>query len=225
MWRKDLAGKMARMSTGERPTLDRELLAETALKLIDRDGLAALSMRKLGAELGVEAMSLYHYVKNKDDLLDSVLDRLYTEVDVLPKDSGIEWEAAIRHGLRSLHDVLIRHPASVELFSSRPARSQESIAKLFLSYQNFAAGGLEGLQAFQAFRFAVAYVLGHSATELGVLAQLKVDPSWSSNSMTDPALQQFVDQSGSVPGSEMFENGLDLVIGGLRSVYNLPPGA
>ncbi len=210
------------MSTEERPTLDRDRLAETALKLIDRDGLAALSMRKLGAELGVEAMSLYHYVKNKDDLLDSVLDCLYSEVDVLPQGPGVAWEPAIRHGLRSLHEVLLRHPAAVELFSSRPARSQASIGKLFVSYQSFAAGGLEGLEAFQAFRFAVAYVLGHSATELGVLAQLKVDPSWSSSSMTDPALQQFLEQSAKVPGSEMFENGLDLVMSALRSAYNVP---
>lgn len=209
---------MAQMSTGERPALDRDLLAATALMLIDRDGLAALSMRKLGAELGVEAMSLYHYVKNKDDLLDSVLDRLYDEIEVLPAPSADGWENALRFGVRSMHDVLIRHPAAVELFSSRPARSQASVAKLVSAYEIFTAAGLPDAEAFRAFRFAVAFVLGHSATELGVLAQLKAAAPEASANVTDPGLRQLVEQSAGVPSTQMFENGLDLLIEGLRAL-------
>ena len=57
------------MSVTERPALSREILARRALSMADEGGLSSLSMRKLGAAFGVEAMSLYHYVKNKDDLL------------------------------------------------------------------------------------------------------------------------------------------------------------
>ena len=68
------------MTVTERAPLNRALIAETALSLIDERGLDQLSMRKLGAELGVEAMSLYNHVDNKDDLLDAVADRLYEHI-------------------------------------------------------------------------------------------------------------------------------------------------
>ena len=69
------------MTVTERAPLNRALIAETALSLIDERGLDQLSMRKLGAELGVEAMSLYNHVANKDDLLDAVADRFAIPTD------------------------------------------------------------------------------------------------------------------------------------------------
>ncbi len=72
------------MTVTERAPLNRALIAETALSLIDERGLDQLSMRKLGAELGVEAMSLYNHVDNKDDLLDAVADRLYERILDIP---------------------------------------------------------------------------------------------------------------------------------------------
>ena len=130
------------MTTGDRRTLSRDVVGAAALGLIDREGLEGLSMRKLGAELGVEAMSLYHYVESKDDLLDAVLDRLYAEVD-LPRDlPDEEWEKAVRLGLGAFHRVLIDHPAALVLFASRPALSPASLGVIHWSFRRFEVMGV-----------------------------------------------------------------------------------
>jgi len=200
----------------------RELIAETALRLTDESGLSGLSMRKLGAELGVEAMSLYHYVANKDDLLDAMLDRLYAEIELPVEAPETDWETAVREGFRSFYSVLARHPAAVELFSSRPARSVSSIEVLNWAYKRFLVLGLEPARAFAAFRFGVSFVMGHAASEFGVMNQLQevegVDPA----TLSDPELQEFVRRSADITPEDLFESGLDAVVAGLRSLYELP---
>lgn len=208
------------MSTGERQVLNREVIAETALRLIDEKGLSALSMRKLGGELGVEAMSLYHYVQNKDDLLDSVLDLLYAEVDLpthLPDD---QWEQALRLGLNSFTAVLLRHPSAVELFASRSAPSTESLQILLWAYQRFTLVGLAPAEAVQAFRFAVAFVMGHAASELGLVHRLK-DTESDRPVANEPEIEEFIEASNAVSSRATFDRGLDTVIAGLRSLYGL----
>ena len=77
-----------------RPRLSRDLVLHTALQLADRDGIQALSMRKLAQALGVEAMSLYHHVASKVELLDSLIDLVFAEID-LPAP-GDDWRTALR---------------------------------------------------------------------------------------------------------------------------------
>ena len=125
------------MTSDGRPSLSREYIAETALRLTQDDGLSGLSMRKLGAELGVEAMSLYHYVSNKADLLDAMLELLYDEIELPYHLDDNEWEQAVREGLGSFRKVLLRHPAAVELFTSRPPRSKPALELLHWSYRRF----------------------------------------------------------------------------------------
>lgn len=208
------------MSTTERPTLSRELIAETALRLTDEVGLAGLSMRKLGAELGVEAMSLYHYIDNKDDLLDAVLDRLYTEID-LPIDIPDEqWEPAVRQGLAAFRGVLLRHPAALELFSSRPSISTTSLDVLLWSYQRFEVMGLSAEQSTMAFRFIISFVMGHAADELGLSAFTKTHGEVDLAGVTDPKHQEFLQNHGQLTSDELFESGLDLTVAGLRATFD-----
>src|SRR4051795_2096618 len=116
------------MTTSTRPRLplSRERILHAALELADKGGIESLTMRKLGQVLGFEAMSLYNYVANKDDVLDGMLDLVLAECEP-PSPSG-SWDAAIRSSAISVHHSLRRHPWAAGLLMSpsriRPARLQ-----------------------------------------------------------------------------------------------------
>ena len=98
--------------------LNRERVLEAAVAFADREGIAAVSMRKLGQELGVEAMSLYNHVKNKDDLLDGMVDTILGEIALTPMEG--HWKTAMRTRMLAARDVIIRHPWVPEVLESRP---------------------------------------------------------------------------------------------------------
>ncbi len=209
------------MTTGDRRTLSRDVVGAAALGLIDREGLEGLSMRKLGAELGVEAMSLYHYVDSKDDLLDVVLDLLFAEID-LPRDlPDVEWEKSVRLGLQAFHQVLIDHPAGHVLFASRPVRSPASLEVIQWGCRRFAAMGLSPDDAIDAFRFSVSFVMGHSAQEVGFLAG-DLEEEVDYGHLADADLRDLMERVQAREESELFASGLDLVIAGLKARYHLP---
>ena len=110
------------MATETRTPLSRDRILETALRLADEGGLESLSMRKLGHALGVEAMSLYNHVANKDDVIDGIVDLVMAETDAPPATE--DWEVAIRSSAVSIHDALRRHPwaASLLMLRARPGR-------------------------------------------------------------------------------------------------------
>jgi AcrR family transcriptional regulator len=87
--------------------LSRERVMHAAIALADESGIEALSMRRLGQELGVEAMSLYNHVANKDDLEDGIVEIVLGEIEV-PSD-GADWKAALRQTAISSHEVFVRH--------------------------------------------------------------------------------------------------------------------
>jgi AcrR family transcriptional regulator len=95
-----------------RPGLTRARVLTCAIELADRIGLDALTMRRLGEELGVEAMSIYGHVANKDDLLNRMVDAVFAEID-LPSPSG-PWRPALRQRSVSFREALRRHPWAVE---------------------------------------------------------------------------------------------------------------
>ena len=86
--------------------LGREAVVRAAMRIADEEGLEELSMRRLARELGVEAMSLYHYVKSKDELISEMIDAVHAEVD-LPNE-GEDWKAALRRSAISAHDEIGR---------------------------------------------------------------------------------------------------------------------
>ncbi|MGS2806872.1 TetR/AcrR family transcriptional regulator C-terminal domain-containing protein [Nocardia sp. MW-W600-9] len=100
-----------------RTPLTRERILRAAIDLADTDGLDALSMRKLAKAVGVEAMSLYNHVANKDDLLDGIVDLVVAEIYV-PRADG-DWRAELRHRATSAHEVLLRHRWATGLLGSR----------------------------------------------------------------------------------------------------------
>lgn len=209
------------MSEADRPPLSRQRIAQTALTMISEFGYSKLSMRKLGAELGVEAMSLYHYVANKDDLLDAVLDELYDAIELPEQLADPEWESALRIALRSFNKVLNDHPSSLELFVSRPGRSLAAFRVLRWSLHQFQRAGLDVVQSVEAFHFCVSYIVGHAATEAGSLRQLRVGVSIDTSVVDDEDFAEFVSLNEQLPPDTMLEHGLDTLVAGLRASYGL----
>jgi AcrR family transcriptional regulator len=120
-------------TTERRAPLSRERVLAAAVELADREGIDALSMRRLGTELGVEAMSLYNHVANKEDVLDGMVDVILSEIDPAP-DAG-EWKARLRKRILSARRVMLRHRWASGVIVSR---SQASPA--MMSYMDGVAG-------------------------------------------------------------------------------------
>ena len=117
-----------------RRPLSRERVLQAAIDLADRDGLEALTMRSLATDLGVEAMSLYHHVRNKDALLDGVVDTVVAEINaaVPPLDGVIadDWQAALRTRILVAREVLLRHRWAPGLIETRASISS-SVMRYF----------------------------------------------------------------------------------------------
>ncbi|MFV0522923.1 MAG: TetR/AcrR family transcriptional regulator [Acidimicrobiales bacterium] len=205
-----------------RVALSRRVIAERALALTDEHGLDGLSMRKLGAELGVEAMSLYHYVDSKADLLDAMLDLLYSEISLpgdLPDD---DWEQLLRASLWAYCEVLLNHRAAVDLFANRTGRSATSLAILAWAYDRFLALGLSPADAMAVFHLAVSFVLGHAATFQGALAPGSTDPPAIDPAELTPEIEVFVAERPHLTADIAFEESVATLIAGLRARFDLP---
>lgn len=97
--------------------LSKQRVVAEAVRLADREGVEGLSMRRLADALGAGAMSLYHYVANKDELLDAMVDVVFSEIE--PPPEGSDWQSAMRRESESARQVLARHPWAISLMESR----------------------------------------------------------------------------------------------------------
>ncbi len=97
--------------------LSKQRLAVEAVLLADRDGVDGVSMRRLAGVLGAGAMSLYHYVASKDELLDAMIDVVFEEIELPPEET--DWQSAMRRKAVSARQVLARHPWAIGLMESR----------------------------------------------------------------------------------------------------------
>jgi AcrR family transcriptional regulator len=104
-------------ATEPRPRLNKERVLDAAVELAGRDGLEALTMRKLADELGAGAMSLYHYVPNKEQLLDGMVDIVFGEIELPSTD--VDWKTAMRKRALSTREALRRHPWAIGLMEGR----------------------------------------------------------------------------------------------------------
>lgn len=148
-----------------RTRLSRESVLRAAIGLVDEHGIGALSMRRLGQLLGVEAMSLYNHVANKDDLLDGMVDLVWGQI-ALPSAAG-DWRAAVRESALSGYQVLLRHPWVCSLVTSRatplPARLRYIEALLArLREAGFSAG-----LAYHGYHALDSHLIGFTLWEVG----------------------------------------------------------
>jgi len=211
------------MSNDGRGQLSREIIARTAIKMTDDIGLEGLSMRKLGSLLGVEAMSLYHYIENKADLLDAMLDSLFEEIN-LPQDvPDDDWETAIRLAMQSFLDVLLKHTAALELVTTRPVKTRSSLDLLVWAAGRFQSVGLTLEQASHALHFTVSIAAGHAAIQEAFKAILTEINEPRFDRLDEPTAA-FVrhNRNAAEVEPDMFSAVVDTAIAGLRANYNLP---
>jgi AcrR family transcriptional regulator len=100
-----------------KPRISREQIAELAMRIADREGFEAVSMRRIAEELGAGTMTLYHYVRTKEDLIDLMDDTLMAEVIVPPETIGRDWMASLAAVARSSHRAFMRHPWAMSALS------------------------------------------------------------------------------------------------------------
>ncbi|HKO33084.1 MAG TPA: TetR/AcrR family transcriptional regulator, partial [Candidatus Limnocylindria bacterium] len=112
---------------GRPRVLSRERIRDAALMIIDRGGLGELSMRRLAAELGVQAASLYKHYPTKDDVLDDVASQIITAVDISAFDTDVDWPDALTAWARSYRAALASHPNLVPFLASGPGQRDESL--------------------------------------------------------------------------------------------------
>lgn len=124
-------------STERRTPLSRERVLQAAVELADRGGIEALSMRKLGQELDVEAMALYRHVRNKDDILDGIVDVIVGEIDA--PEPGDDWQSALRQKIVAARQVMLRHP-----WAPRVIEERTSLGPAVLGYVDTVLGIMRG---------------------------------------------------------------------------------
>jgi AcrR family transcriptional regulator len=146
-----------------RTRLNRERVIAAAVSLADAGGLQGLSMRRLGEELGVEAMSIYNHVANKDDLVNGMADAVFAEIE-LPSHID-DWKTAIRKRSISFRDALARHPWATTVRDSGTNPGPATLRHHDRVIGTFRNGGFSVAQAAHAFSAVDSYIYGFAMQE------------------------------------------------------------
>jgi TetR/AcrR family transcriptional regulator, tetracycline repressor protein len=152
--------------------LSRESIVEAAIALIDAEGIDALSMRALGRACGVEAMSLYRYVANKDELLDAVQEGIVAQMK-LPRRRR-SWVDLVEAAARELRRVLAKHPNAIPLFV-RPAATAGTFAALEQVWRVLIEAGFDEADALRAVQSMLAFVVGQALWQFSPEGERSVD--------------------------------------------------
>jgi AcrR family transcriptional regulator len=200
----------------KREALSRERILRTALSIVDREGVDAISMRRLGEELGVEAMSLYNHVPNKAAILDGIFETVLTELSVAKRSAS--WQAALRGRARALRAVLRAHPHALPIFATRPAVTQASIAHVELVLDILRNAGFSAGDSLSALQVLFAFVVGHSVASY---APRRTDedsrPAYGRLSAEEfPRVREAALLLGNHDVETEFELGIELMISGLE---------
>ena len=212
-----------RPSAKPRVRLSRDRVLRVAVQIADKNGIESLTMRNLAQRLGVEAMTLYHYVANKDDILKDIVDLVVSEIQV-PSEGG-EWRAALRRSAISAHQVLLRHPWACSLMMS-PAR----IGPARLRYMESLLGrlreaGFSAEMTHHAYHALDSHILGFTMWEVGYSTGIKELPDSGATLRRQmsideyPYLVEHMGQHGKPSrGDGEFGFGLDLILNGLEKI-------
>lgn len=216
---------MTRRTTRRRTPLSRDRVLGAALELADEGGIGALTMHQIGRRLGVEAMSLYRHVRNKDDILDGIVDLVFTEIE-LPSDRS-NWRTVLRARSISARAALRRHPWAITLMESRMAPGPANLHSHDDTLAVLLESGCSATMATHAYNLVDSYVLGFALQEVNLpfsnaeelaavgedlLAHLPVDAYPNLVHVSRELLASGFDYS------DEFEFGLDLILDGIERV-------
>ncbi len=210
--------------TTSRPALTRAAVFAAAVTLADEGGVVALTMRRLAERLGVEAMSLYHHVANKDQILDGMVDAVFAEIE-LPASGG-DWRAELRRRSASAREALRRHRWAIGLLESRAQPGPSTLGHHDAVIGCLRTGGFSVAAAAHAFSVLDSYVYGFAMQEAalpfeggeGDLEQIAADLLAQGLADAYPHLAELTVEHVLQPGyayADEFDIGLDLVLDGL----------
>jgi AcrR family transcriptional regulator len=214
--------------------ITRELVLATALELIDRDGVDALSMRRLAAALGRDPMILYRHAPSKAALLDGVVETVLAQLHVDPADP--DWTAQLRAVARSYRVLALAHPNVVPLLVTRPLatplalRPHGTLRPLEDLLALLTSAGFSGPDALHIYRALFGFLNGHLLNELQELVE---NPDETDDllrlglhrlPLTEfPLLRGLAHALASYDGAAELESGLDILLTGLATTLS-PPG-
>jgi AcrR family transcriptional regulator len=195
-----------------------------AIAHADEGGLEALTMRKLAEELGVAPMALYRHVANKDDLVDGMVDVVFSEID-LP-GPGAEWRTAMRQRAISVRDALLRHRWAIGLMESRSNPGPANLRHHDAVIGSLRVSGFDMAMAAHAYSLLDSYIYGFALTKMNLPFDTSDDVAGVAQSMLEPFpvneypnLVAFITEHAMKPGydyGDEFEYGLDLILDGLE---------
>ena len=215
--------------------LSRELVLAKALQLVDAEGLDALTMRRLGQELGRDPMSLYRYAENRAALLDGVSELVLNELSIQPEDP--DWKAQLRHIAHNLRMLALQHPNVVPLLVTRPLstplglrplgtlRPLEQILSLLIG------AGFSPADALHVYRAYYGFLYGHILNEL---QEFVVDPEENEALLRlglhrlpakeFPRLRALAPALAEYDGSAELDQGVTILLSGLEAQLSLRMG-
>jgi len=208
------------MAAGTR--LSRERVVEAAVALADREGIGALTMRRLANELGAGAMSVYYHVPGKDQLLAAMVDMVVGQMELPP--AGGDWKAALKRTATSTHEVLLAHPWATGLVLDGPTVSQARLRHIDAILGCLRGAGFSAELTDHAYHALDSHVMGFTLWLVGISAGLdRMAPVADFSDIFDvdalPHLAEHARQHQRQRGPDEpgeFEFGLDLVLDGLE---------
>lgn len=205
------------MVSTKRQPLNRERILQAAISFVDREGLEALSMRKLGAELGVEAMSLYNHVPSKDALLDGMVEVFLRGMKIPPEDES--WENRVREAYRRLRRLAHEHPNVFPLLIVRPPDTMDGAWLVETFLETLREAGFDPLAALQAYRTLTSFTVGYVVSEIRGFAMEPGDGRTGARGLPPEDFPRLADLSsslGDISRDAEFEGGLDIILTGLQ---------
>lgn len=218
----------AEPATDARAHLSRERVLETAVAFADRHGLAALSMRRLGQELGASAMSAYYYFANKDRLLDGMVDVVFGEIE--PPSPELDWKTAMRNRAISTREALNRHRWAIGHMEGRTDHGPANLRLHDAALGCLRAAGFSLEATVHAYSVQDAYIYGFVLQETDMTPQTADDFAAEARRQMDAYVDQLADYPHltEVVGGHVakvgyeynteFLFGLDLILDGLDTL-------
>ncbi len=214
----------AKAPADRRVPLTRDRVMRAAIDLADASGLESLTMRTLGQELGVGPMALYRHVRNKDDIVDGIVDLVFGEID--PPPVGTDWKTAMRDRAISLREVLSRHRWATGLMESRTTPGPANLGHHDAVIGSLRAAGFDMAMAAHAYSLLDSYIYGFAQTQMNLPFESTTDIAEVAQEMLAPFplnaypnLAAFITEHAMQPGydyGDEFEYGLDLILDGLE---------
>ncbi len=214
---------MAPKTNTPRQPLTRERILQAAVDVADRDGLGALTMRRLGKDLGFEAMAIYKHVANKEEILEGMLEQVVGRIEIPEEDA--DWKDAMRRRAVSAREVLARHSWAIGLLEAGTATSPTAMRYLNAILGNLRSAGFPMEYVAHAFWVLDCYVYGQVIQEISLPFEDSVETTETSSATLDQSLmndyphlvamyEHTLTYKYSFDGE--FEFGLDLILDGLE---------